>query len=264
MSNETTTENVEITDNVVETSEVETVAEVETPQAVETKSAAPKRIADLAPKMKLEGKVLDVKLYGAFVDLGVERPGLLHISQLSDKRVQNVTDVVNTGDSVTVYVLDVDSGKGRVNLSLLKPPARTWEEMKVNDVVTGSVVRIEKFGAFIDIGAERPGLIHVSELANDYVGSTEDVVKMGDEVEARIINIDRRKKQVDLSIRAMEVPEPIIDEDDDDDDGLTAMAIAWQQAVEGSNKNKKKDAKRRKDKRSEQDDIIARTLRNSQ
>src|SRR5688572_25157950 len=168
-------------------------------------SGAPTTIAELKPKMKLEGKISDIKLYGAFVDLGLERPGLLHISQLSaKKRVGNVSDVINVGDAVTVYVLDVDASKGRINLTLVQPPAMTWDEVKVGTVVKGKVTRIEKFGVFVDIGAERPAMVHVSELANDYVSSPEDVVKVGEEVEARVINIDKKKKQIDLSIRALE------------------------------------------------------------
>lgn len=251
MSNETTVENVEVAD----------VTTTATPTSVE--ATAPKAIADLKPKTQLQGKVQAVKLYGAFVDLGLERPGLLHISQLSDKRVTNVSDVVKEGDSVTVYVLDVDKEKGRVNLTLIKPPAMTWDEVKVNTVVKGTVIRIEKFGVFVDIGAERPALVHVSELANDYVSSPEDVVKVGQEVEARVINVDKRKRQIDLSIRALEVVEATSYKDEEEDDALTAMALAFQQAQSQKNESKRDKKRRKHEERDEQDDIIARTLRNS-
>jgi small subunit ribosomal protein S1 len=291
MTEEVKTEDVEATEETVETSIVETVAEdtetegaqpeetpadnsaddvVEAEADIQTEPVAangPTSIADLKLKQKLEGKVVGVQLYGAFVDIGVERPGLLHISQLSEKHISNVNDLLNEGDTVTVYVLNIDKEKGRVNLSLVKPPALTWGEMKVNGVVAGEVIRIEKFGAFVDIGAERPGLIHVSELDTDYVSSVEDKVKVGDTVEARIINVDRKKKQIDLSIRALETPQTIIEEDEDEGEPMTALGLALQEALEGSDmvvrkKSKKRD-KRSKAARDQQEDIIARTLRNA-
>lgn len=247
-------------ENIVEKSEEEVV------ETTTESTPTPSSVATIEPKQAVKGKVVAVKLYGALVDIGAERPGLLHISQLSEKKVQNVGDFVKVGDEVTVYVLNKDEDKGRVELSLMKPPALSWEEMKVNDVVTGEVVRVEKFGAFIEIGAERPGLIHVSELANDYVNSPEDVVKVGDSVEARIINVDRRKKQVDLSIRALEAPQ-VVQPEEEEDEPMTAMAIALQAALQNSDKtanNARKDKKRKKSRDlSLQDEIIERTLRNS-
>ncbi|MCI0711803.1 MAG: S1 RNA-binding domain-containing protein [Chloroflexi bacterium] len=258
-------------DNVIDTPEEEvvveeTVATKNSPAVEETASQTPavKSIAELKPKMQISGKVLAVKLYGALVDIGVERPALLHISQLSDKKVQNVGDFVKEGQEIRAYVLTRNEAKQRVELSLVKPPALSWDEMMVNDVVNGKVVRVEKFGVFVDIGAERPGLIHVSELANDYVESPGDVVKVGDEVEARIINVDRRKKQVDLSIRALQ-SRPVVEEQEDDD-SMTAMAIALQEALQNSDRQmsrKKANKRNRRDHSSMQDDIIERTLRHS-
>ena len=127
----------------------------------------PTSINDLQPKMELTGKVKKVELFGAFVDVGVGHDGLLHISQLSTDHVRNVTDVVKEGDTVTVWVMAVDREKGRFNLTMIRPPERTWDDIKPNDILTGKVVRVERFGAFVDIGAERPGRIHVSELSTE-------------------------------------------------------------------------------------------------
>ena len=196
---------------------------------------------------------------GAFVDIGLEFPGFLHISQLSEKRVKNVTDVVNEGDPVTVYVMDINHSKKRVSLTLIKPPALLWSELStmVNKSVEGTIVRIEKFGAFVDIGAERPGLIHVSELADEYVGSPESVVNVGDEITARIIGVNIGKKQVDLSLKAMHAA-VIEEEDEDEEEPMTAMELAMRRAM---NREKKK-ARRGKStsRRNEQAEIIARTL----
>lgn len=229
-------------------------------------NTAPTTLEELAPKMQLKGVVKKIELYGALVDVGVGRPGLLHISQLSEGHVKNVTDVLNEGDEVTVWVRDVDKTKGRIGLTMLKPPAVTWNEIDTNKVFTGAVVRLEKFGAFVDIGAERPGLVHVSELATSYVGDPADVVSVGDELQVKVIGVNRRKKQIDLSVRALEEPAQVATiVEADTEDIPTAMEIALRRAMEDSGidlpdtKGKGKRRKRNKS-RSYADEIFARTL----
>lgn len=272
-------ENVETTEEVVETIETEAVAEsvevvtetesveettpIEAPVNV-TPVATISSFADLKPKMKLAGKVSDVKLYGAFVDIGIDRPALLHISQIRQKRVRNVADYLQVGQEIEVWVTTSNEENGRIELTMVEPPALSWDDMRINDVVSGEIVRLENFGAFVNIGAERPGLIHVSELANEFVSSPEDVVKVGETIEARIINVDSRKKQVDLSLRAME--ETVVEVEEDAEEVLTAMALALQEAMQSPDKKQRKKDKQRKKKRNryeEQDDIIERTLRHS-
>lgn len=218
-------------------------------------------IADLVPKTELEGNVIAVELYGAFVDVGVERPAMLHISQFSEEPVYDLHNRIKVGDAVKAWVMDVDKERQRVTLTLIKPPAVTWGELNINDVVTGTVVRIEKYGAFVDVGGERPGLIHVSELGEDYVSSPNTVVNVGDVVRAKIIGLDKKKRQIDLSIRALEAENKVMPEEERDEE-LTAMAMALRQALGSSGKDdrrrkKGKDSKRH---RPEQDDIISRTL----
>jgi predicted RNA-binding protein with RPS1 domain len=91
---------------------------------------------------------------------------------------------------------------------MIKPLDLEWRDIKVGNPVKGKVVRLEKFGAFVEIGAERPGLIHISEMAHGYVKQPSDVVKEGDEVEVQIIDVNRRKKQIKLSMKALQ-PEPV-------------------------------------------------------
>ena len=233
-----------------------------------TENSAPTTIDQLAPKMQLTGVVKKVDLYGALVDVGVGRFGLLHISQLSENHVKNVTDVVNEGDQISIWVRDVDRKKGRINLTMIEPAAVTWNDVEIGSVYTGKVVRIEKFGAFVDIGAERPGLVHVSELAQGYVGDPSDVVNVGDELEIKVIGVNRRKKQIDLSVRALEEPIKKVEEVVEQADDLpTAMELALRQAMEDSGmdfperergKNKRRNKKSRRD--ADREEIFARTL----
>lgn len=220
----------------------------------------------LKPKQELQGVVKRVELQGALVDVGLERDGLLHISQLSTETVKNVSDVLKVGDNVTVYVMAVDKKSGRLDLTMIKPPAVSWNELKENQLYTGTVVRIERFGVFIDIGAERPGLIHVSELTTGYVNDPSEVVKVGDTIEAKLIGVNRRKKQIDLSVKAREIQEREEIVDEDEEELPTAMELALRKAMQGNDNlsfsTKKSQKKRDKRQRTaEQDEIISRTLR---
>ncbi|HML22774.1 MAG TPA: S1 RNA-binding domain-containing protein [Aggregatilinea sp.] len=231
-----------------------------------TENIAPTTIDEVVPKMKVEGVVKKIELYGALVDIGVGRPGLLHISQISEGHVKNVSDVLQEGQTITAWVQEVDRKRGRISLTMLEPAALGWSEIDNGKVFTGKVVRVEKFGAFVDIGAERPGLVHVSELAQGYVGDPTDVVKVGDEVQVKVIGVNRRKKQIDMSIRALEEAAMIEAIEEDDEDMPTAMELALRQALEGSGmvmpqrQQQKKRGKKEK-RHQEREDIFARTLR---
>ncbi|HLO17628.1 MAG TPA: S1 RNA-binding domain-containing protein, partial [Anaerolineales bacterium] len=133
------------------------------------------------PKTKLSGKVLKTTLAGALVDVGQNIPGVIHISQLSQDPVNKVEDVIKEGQTVDVWVRRVK--KDRIELTMIQPLALEWKEIEPDMVVKGKVVRLEPYGAFVDIGAERPGMVHVSELAHGYVKTPSEIVKEGDEVE---------------------------------------------------------------------------------
>jgi small subunit ribosomal protein S1 len=233
-----------------------------------TDNPVPTTIDDVTPKMELKGTVKKIDLYGALVDIGVGRLGLLHISQLSEGHVKNVTDVLHEGDEITVWVQDVDRKKGRINLTMIKPPEVTWKDIDTGGVFKGSVVRVEKFGAFVDIGAERPGLVHVSELAKGYVGDPSEVVSVGDEIEVKVIGINRRKRQIDLSVRALDEPSKIeVENNEETSEKLpTAMELALRRAMESSgmqmpapvDKGRRRNKKNKR--RAEREDIFARTL----
>ena len=156
----------------------------------------------LEPKTKLSGKVLKTTLAGALVEVGQNIPGVIHISQLSKDPVNKVEDVVKEGQTVDVWVRRVK--KDRIELTMIEPLALEWKEIEPDMVVKGKVVRLEAYGAFVDIGAERPGMVHVSELAHGYVKTPNEIVKEGDEVEAKVLDVNRKKKQIKLSMKALE------------------------------------------------------------
>jgi small subunit ribosomal protein S1 len=241
-------------------------------------------VTALEPKTQLAGIIIKTTLAGALVDVGQELPGVLHISQLQKDPVNKVEDVVHEGQAVDVWVRKVR--KDRIELTMIKPLAYEWKDLEPDTVVKGKIVRLETYGAFVDIGAERPGMIHISELARGYVKAASDVVKEGDEVEAKIINVDRKKRQIRLSMKALQ-PEVVEEEkparepkrtkrgkkyDEAEmpqeenkaevEPELTGMQVAWQVAQErAKSKSKAGRAKHAKSNSSEQEDILERTLK---
>jgi len=217
----------------------------------------PTSIADLKPKMRLQGTVKAVQLYGAVVDIGISQDGLVHISQLAPARTNRVSDVVSPGDVVTVWVTRVDPEKGRVGLTMVEPPAVDWSELSEGQTITGTVTRMERYGAFVDIGTERAGLLHVREMSSGYVRDPSEILSLGESVEVRIAKIDRRKKRVDLSMIGIQ---PQI-QDDEEPPTKTAMEIALTQArdqKQGPNARRRKQRSKQLDERNA---ILTRTLR---
>ena len=263
-------------ESAVASAEAEEVeAPQDAPEGEAPQEAAPANavssLDDVTPKMTLSGTVKATELQGAIIDVGLERDGLLHISQLSEEPVKNVTDVVKEGDAVTVFVLSIDKKSGRLDLTLVEPPDFTWNEIKLNQTHVGKVERIENYGVFVDIGAERPGLIHVSELTTDFVSDPNDVVKVGDSIEAKVINVNKRKKQIDLSVKALEMAElDAVMEAQDDEPFATSMEMALRKALEGgeiegepvkSRERKRRKKDRKKAKYDAQQELFERTLR---
>lgn len=248
-----------------------------------TETAAPMTIADLKPKMKLKGVVKRLELYGAFIDIGIDVNALVHISKLGKERVNRVSDVLKEGDEVTIWIDKVNPENQQLTVTMVEPLAVEWHELKKGQVYPGRISRLENFGAFIDIGAEREGLVHISELSHDYVKHPSEIYKVGDEVQVQVLGFSKRKRRIDLSIKALlEKPEAAmaaslgqsksqtdnqgIDEDDEYEDEVmpTAMEIALRRAMgEPASKAAKAKRNRRKskaDKRALQEDILSRTL----
>ncbi len=253
---------------------------------MDTTQAAPE--SALQPKTHLTGKVIKTTIAGIIVDVGQKVPGVVHISQMSKEPINRVEDVVKPGQEVDVWVRRVHDD--RVELTMIEPLGLEWREMKPDMVVKGKVTRLEAYGAFIDIGAERPGLVHVSEISHDYVKNPAEVLKEGEEVEAKILDVDRRKKQIRLSIKAtLPKPEEVLAEankpeprkersksnkkskkqeeveepQEEREPELTAFQIAFQDAQARARKRSK--AKKTKSGPSrEQEELLSRTLENRQ
>lgn len=159
---------------------------------------------EIKRKQRFTGRVIKTTLAGAVVDIGLGVPGVVHISQLQTSPVNRVEDVLQIGQSVDVWVKRVVPKKQRIELTMIKPLDLEWKEIEPEMVIKGKVTRLEKFGAFVDIGAERPGLVHISEMTHDYIKAASEVVKEGDEIEVKVLSIDRQKKQIKLSMKALE------------------------------------------------------------
>ncbi len=156
--------------------------------------------SELKPKTRLTGKVVKTTLAGALLDIGMDIPGIVHISQMSETPVKRVEDVLQVGQEIPVWVRKAKAD--RIELTMIEPLGVDWRELKPEMTFKGKVIRLETYGAFVEIGAERPGLVHISEMAHGYVKTPGDVVKEGDEIDVMVLDIDRKKKQIRLSMKA--------------------------------------------------------------
>ena len=203
----------------------------------------------------ITGKVSGVTSYGAFVNLG-GADGLIHISELSWDRINNVSDVLTVGDEVSVKVIKLDPELSRISLSLRQMSQDPWDTIEQQfppgKAVPGIVTKTKKYGAFLQIADGVEGLLHISELSWDHVERTEDVLKVGEEVEVMVLSADKVRRRISLSLRQLhgggptgegdEITPPSYDYPEDDDDesetvvtAVTPMAAALTDAgVEGT------------------------------
>lgn len=152
------------------------------------------------------GTVKSLTSYGAFVDIGGV-DGMIHISELSWGRIKHPSEVVNVGDTVNVYVIGLDRENKKISLGYKRPEDNPWNVFTANyeigDVATVRILKFMPFGAFAEIIPGVDGLIHISQIANRRIAKPDEVLQIGEEVEAKIIDIDTEKKKVSLSIRAL-------------------------------------------------------------
>ncbi len=171
---------------------------------------------------KYHGVVKSLTSYGAFVDIG-GIDGMVHVSELSWGRVHNPSEVVSVGDEIDVYVIGFDKEKRKISLGYKDPDANPWAmfnaKYQVGDVAEVKIVKLMPFGAFAEVLPGVDGLIHISQIANRRIGKPEDVLTVGDVVEAKIIAVDDDKHKISLSIRALSEPAPVpaVEEEELDD-----------------------------------------------
>lgn len=167
----------------------------------------------------VEGVVKNVTDFGAFIDIG-GADGLLHISEMSWGRVENPKKVFKVGDKVKVFIKDINGTK--IALSLKFEDANPWkdaaEKYAVGNVVTGRVARMTDFGAFVELEPGVDALLHVSQISKEHIEKPSDVLKVGDEVTAKVVDFNEADKKISLSVKALLAPEPAKEAEKEDED----------------------------------------------
>ena len=162
----------------------------------------------------IEGTVKNVTDFGAFIDLG-GADGLLHISEMSWGRVENPKKVFKVGDTVKVFIKDINENK--IALSMKFPAENPWngaaEKFAIGNVVKGKVARMTDFGAFVELAPGVDALLHVSQISKEHVEKPSDVLKVGQEIEAKIVDFNEEEKKISLSMKALLAPEEDADAD---------------------------------------------------
>lgn len=237
-----------------------------------------KVIKTIAVGQEVEGLVKRVTDFGAFVDIGVGRDGLVHVSEMAAGRVAKASDIVKQGDKIRVWIKELDRDKNRISLSMVAPGTLTARDLEEGMVVPGKVTRLERYGAFVDIGVGRDGMLHVKEMGRGYVEKPEDVVKVGDEIQVQVAGIDRRRGRIDLSIKDLlpppqEAPAPIVEEGRraaepapllEEADFISPFELAFQEAASSERGDRRRERKKKERtwqyEADDEEDIIARTI----
>lgn len=175
---------------------------------------------------RYHGTVKSMTSYGAFVDIG-GIDGMVHVSEMSWSRIKNPAEMFNIGDEVDVYVINFDREKRKISLGYRDPAENPWTKFtsayNVGDTAEVKIVKLMTFGAFAEVIPGVDGLIHISQIANRRIGKPEEVLSVGDVVEAKITAIDMENHKISLSIRALAEPaaaQPELPEEDDGEDAL--------------------------------------------
>ena len=266
------------------TEETRTV-ETETVGATEGEADASKKVVRLSVGQEITGTIKQVTEFGAFVDIGAGRDGLVHISEMSVGRVSNVKDVVEEGQTVTVWIKRLNRERNRISLTMISPDTKTIRDLQEGEIVEGVVTRMVPYGAFVDIGVGTDALLHVREMGNNYVEKPEDIVEIDEKLEVRVMTLNRRRRHIDVSIKGLREEEEGEEAESEnaasaageDSDGqavdkfenievLSPMELAFKRATEaeGGEVPQPKSARRQRSRqhraRSVQADIIQRTL----
>ncbi len=173
----------------------------------EHEKAAKKIFAELQPGDIVEGKVARMTSFGAFIDLGGV-DGLVHVSEISYEHVDKPSDVLKAGQTVKVKVLNVDPDRQRISLSIKQTLPGPWDDIEekapVGSVLTGTVKRLVSFGAFVEVFPGVEGLVHISQISHKHIATPADVLKPGQEIKVKVLNVDPDRQRLGLSMKALE------------------------------------------------------------
>lgn len=178
-----------------------------------------KKIAEIWGKLNVgdivEGTVMRFTDYGAFVDIG-GIDGLLHISEISWGKLKHPQEVLEIGQKINVIILQMNEEKGKISLGYKQNQPEPWtvinEKYQVGQTVTGKVVQIKEYGAFVELEPGLDGLVHISEVAHKRVTNIADEISVGQTVDAQILEIDTERKRISLSLKACIAPEAVEEE----------------------------------------------------
>jgi len=156
---------------------------------------------------KIKGKVRNMTSYGAFVEIENDIDGMIHVSDMSwTRKINNPNEILKGGQEVEAVILDIDPAQQRISLGLKQLENDPWLNIdalyKIGDLVKGKITKITAFGAFIELSNKIDGLIHISQISEEHIKRVKDVLSLGDEVEARVIKIDKEERRIGLSVKA--------------------------------------------------------------
>jgi len=156
---------------------------------------------------QVKGTVRNMTAYGAFVELEEGIDGMIHVSDMSwTKKINHPSEVIKKGDEIEAVVIDIDKQNQRISLGMKQLEGDPWKEIegkyKIGDLINGKVSKITTFGAFITLDGEIDGLVHISQISEDRVDKIKDVLKLGQEIEARVIKVDKAERRIGLSMKA--------------------------------------------------------------
>ena len=159
------------------------------------------------PGAKVVGKVRNMTSYGAFIEIQEDIDGMVHVSDMSwTRKINKPQEVLKKGDEVEAVVLDIDPSQQRISLGIKQLQEDPWSQIdtlyKIGDMVKGTVMKLTSFGAFVELDQGIDGLIHISQLRDERVEKVKDILKVGDELEARVIKIDQEERRIGLSLKA--------------------------------------------------------------
>src|SRR5207302_6781627 len=156
---------------------------------------------------QVKGKVRNMTAYGAFIELEEGIDGMIHVSDLSwTRKINHPSEIIKKGDEVEAVVIDIDKANQRISLGVKQLETDPWKEIdqryKIGDLVKGKVTKLATFGAFVQLADDIDGLVHISQISEDRVEKVKDALKVGQEVEARVVKVDKAERRIGLSIKA--------------------------------------------------------------